>query len=655
MMRTMVRAATTLAVLLAVLGPRVSAQTWEDKRPLPHPVVPPPEYQKAVEAGTRTAAGAPGADYWQQWAHYTIDARLDPAEKRVEGRETILYYNRSPNPLPVVVLYLIQNAYAEGAMRNSPAEVTGGVELRRLAVAGSELGEIQGRQPGAGYATQGTNLYVRPAAPVAPGDSIEIQIDWAFTMPQRGRQGWNGDNLLFVAYWYPQMAVYDDVGGWQTDQFLGSAEFYAGFGTYDVTIEAPDGWLIMATGELQNPGEVLADPVLGRYRRVLQTDSVVHVLTAADFGPGTSTRRSTDGTLRWRFHADSVRDFAWSASTASVWDAARISVADRDGDGRGDFVRGDAVYRPDATRWQEAWRYVRQSIQHHSRWTGITYPWSHMTAVEGGGIMGGGMEYPMMTLISPFTEATDTLLYLVVSHELAHMWVPMIVSTDERRYGWMDEGTTDFNEIEAMKDFYPGYDPEADEQNQYFQIARAGREGELMRRTDYQYPGAGGVASYQKPATLLIALRGLLGEDTFTRAYRTYLGSWRFKHPKPWDFFSTFNTVSGQDLDWFWSEWYYTTWTLDQAVKSVTTTPDGSTTVVIEDKGWAYMPTRVTITRENGEQLVREIPVSYWLDGHRQGEISVPRGSPVVRVEIDAAHRYPDVQRDNDVWETTGR
>jgi hypothetical protein len=213
MMRTLVRATTTLLLLVAATAPRAFTQTWEDKRPLPHPVVPPPEYQKAIEAGTRTATGAPGPNYWQQWTHYTIDVRLDPATKRVEGRETVTYYNRSSNPLPAVALYLIQNMYAEGAERNSPAEVTGGVQLSRIALAGTELTQLQPRQRGAGYAVEGTNLYVRPPAPVAPGDSIEIQIDWGVKMPQRGRQGWNADNLVFVAYWYPQMAVYDDVGG----------------------------------------------------------------------------------------------------------------------------------------------------------------------------------------------------------------------------------------------------------------------------------------------------------------------------------------------------------------------------------------------------------------------------------------------------------
>jgi len=650
MKRTIVGTAGWSVLLVAVLAPGATGQTWADRRPLPHPVTPPAEYRRAVEHGTRTATGAPGSAYWQQWARYTIQGRLLPDEKRVEGRETVVYFNRSPDSLPVLALYLLQNVNAEGAQRNSPAEVTGGTEIRRIALDGETLERMRGPRS-VGYAVQGTNLFIRPAAPLASGDSVRLEVEWAFRMPQHGRYGWNADNLFFVGYWYPQMAVYDDVGGWQVDQFLGDAEFYAGFASYDVTIEAPAGWLISATGALQNASEVLPDPVLARYRRAATTDSVVHVITADDFGPGKATRAPAAGPLRWRFRADSVRDFAWSASTASLWDAVRIRVGDRDGDGRDEVALGHAVYRPDATRWRQAWRHVQHSVEHHSRFTGVTYPWPHMTAVEGGGIMGGGMEYPMMTLVGAFTEATDTLLYLVLSHEIAHMWLPMIVSVDERRYGWMDEGTTDFNEIEAMKDFFPGYNPEPDEQNEYLQLARRGLEGELMRWTDYQYPGAGEVASYQKPATLLIALREVLGDDVFLRAYRTYLENWAYKQPKPWDFFRTFNAVSGRNLDWFWSTWYYETWTLDHAVEGVTARPDGSATIVIADRGQAFMPARVTITRQNGERLIREIAVDHWLAGNTRGEITVPAGSPVVRVEIDARRKFPDVDRANDVWE----
>jgi hypothetical protein len=231
----------------------------------------------------------------------------------------------------------------------------------------------------------------------------------------------------------------------------------------------------------------------------------------------------------------------------------------------------------------------------------------------------------------------------------------MMVGSDERRYAWMDEGTTNFNETQARKDFFPGADPERDDRDSYLGAARAGLEGELMRWSDYHYPGpAYEIASYSKPATLLVTLRALLGEETFVRAYREYLHRWRYRHPKPWDFFRTFNAVSGRDLDWFWRTWYYETWMLDQAVARVTPGPTG-TTIVIEDRGLAPMPVRLTITRADGTVESREIPVETWLAGATRAELVVEGPSPVVAVEIDASGRFPDADRTNNRWEATPR
>ena len=272
-----------------------------------------------------------------------------------------------------------------------------------------------------------------------------------------------------------------------------------------------------------------------------------------------------------------------------------------------------------------------------------------MTSVEGDGIIGGGMEFPMMTLIGSYTSRSDTALYGVHAHELAHMWVPMIVGVDERRRGWMDEGTTSFNTSQAEKEFYPGRNWDEGNYEGYLSFARSGNESEMMRWSDLQGVGYG-VASYAKPATLLATLRGLLGEETFVRAYHTYIRNWAFKHPKPWDFFDTFNHESGENLDWFWRTWYFETWTLDQAVGSVTR--DGrTTTITVEDRNWAPMPARLTITLENGQTLEREVPVSTWLAGETSAEVTVDSDSPVVRVEIDAAKVFPDIDRDNNVWE----
>jgi hypothetical protein len=235
------------------------------------------------------------------------------------------------------------------------------------------------------------------------------------------------------------------------------------------------------------------------------------------------------------------------------------------------------------------------------------------------------------------------------------MWVPMIVGVDERRHAWMDEGTTTFNENQARKEFFPGLNHDAPDQASYLSIARTSAEGELMRYTDYHYSDAArGIASYSKPATLLAALRGLLGEETFLRAYRQYLQTWAFKHPKPWDFFNAFSHAAGRDLDWFWRTWYYETWSLDHAVAGVRESDDG-TIITIDDHGLAPMPARITITRENGEILFREVPVATWLSGVRTAEVIVPAGSPVLRVEIDGDGVFPDINRANGVWRRQGR
>jgi hypothetical protein len=645
----------TVVILLCTGAPSpLLAQS--SKRPIPYPVVTSAEFQLAVAKGTRTTTGVPGPNYWQQWTDYTLHARLLPEEKRLEGSARILYHNRSPYALIVVVLQLPLNLHSAGAVRHESVEITGGVEVKRIAVAGEELPPVTQGGQSPGYAVEGTNLPIPLPERLMSGDSVAIAIDWTFKIPQRGcgsRMGWSEDNLFHLAYWYPQMAVFDDVIGWQTDQFLGDAEFYMGYGNYDLTVEAPEGWVVMGTGALQNPEEVLTSPVLERYRRAHTSDQVVHVLSESDLGPGVATTRSEDGYLSWRFHADTVRDVAFSAMRESLWDAVRTPVGDRDGDGVTDHALINSFYRAGSPLWREEWRYARHSIAFLSRWTGYPYPWPQMSSVEGGGIIGGGMEYPMMTLMGSHTdpEDTDTSLYGLTAHELAHMWVPMIVGTDERRHSWMDEGTTSFNDDWASADFWSGPEPVAGKNEDYLSMARPGLEGEIMRRSDYHYPGyAFAVASYSKPATLLNALRELLGAETFEPAYRKYIRTWAYKHPKPWDFFNFFSSESGLDLDWFWRTWYYETWTLDQAVGSVRADADG-TVVVIEDRGWAPMPARVTITRATGEILRREVPVAVWLSGETSAELRIPPGSAVVRVEIDAENAFPDIDRGNNVWE----
>jgi hypothetical protein len=645
-----------LALLcLVVCPPQLVAQTRVRtlERPVANPVVASPGFRRAVALETRTTRGVPGPHYWQQSAHYTISARLDVADKRLEGSTRILYRNASPDSLRRLVVQLIQNFHRDDAPRIRGAEITGGYTLTRVSVAGQDLEELRPLR-GPGWAISQTNLLINPPTPLAPGDSMVLELDWNFRIPAvgaGGRMGWNEDNFFFLAYWYPQMAVYDDVVSWHTDPFIGMAEFYSGFAEYDVTLDVPQGWLVQGTGELVNEQDVLPDHIIQRLRLAETSDTVVHVIADEDLSAG-FTRDGQDGRLSWHFTADSVRDAAYSITRASLWDAVRTEVGDRDGDGQPEYARAEAIFRPSHERWRQTARYAQHSIAFHSRHTALSYPYSHATAVEGAGIIGGGMEFPMMTIIGGYDEASDRAMYMVTSHELAHNWVPMIVSTDERRRAWMDEGTTNYNENRAAADFYPGYDGDPGEIRSYVNLARTGHEGALMRYSDrLDTPNHYGVHGYTKPASLLISLRHLLGEETFNRAYRGYLSTWAFKHPKPWDFFNYFNASTGQDLDWFWQTWYYETWTLDQSIERVTA-GSGGTEIVVRDIGDAPMPTRLTITLEDGDTLHREVPVETWLRGARTAVIAVPAGRDVTRVEIDAEGGFPDVMSKNNIWDT---
>ncbi|MGH7557154.1 MAG: M1 family metallopeptidase [Gemmatimonadota bacterium] len=621
------------------------------ERPRLTPVDPSPAFQDAIQNGTRMRTGRPGPAYWRQRADYSLRARLVPDDRQLLGTARIVYHNESPDTLRELNLALLQNHHAAGAMRSSPAEVTGGIELGGVAVDGRNLEPITGEEEDdrPGYEVFGTRMRIVPPAPVPPGGAAEIVIDYRFRIPQvgiGGRMGYSGEDLFYIAYWYPQMAVYDDVVGWQVDQFLGNAEFYADFGIYDVTIEAPSGWLVRATGELMNPDETLAAPIRERLQAAVTSDTIVHVVTEMDFDQQTVD----GGTLSWRFRADSVHDFAFSATRASLLDATRAPVGDRNGDGTTDYTRIEALYRPAAPLWRETARYAAHAIDFLSRYTALAYPWPHMTAVEGGGIIGGGMEFPMMTLIGDYNERGADALYYVVAHELAHMWIPMIVANDERRYAWMDEGSTTFHENRAREEFFPDQDSGEADREDYVETAQAGLEGEIMRLSDYHYPGpAYGVASYDKPAQVLRSLRGLLGEETFLTAWRAFIERWAWKHPYPWDLFNTFEDISGRDLDWFWRSWYYEIWLLDQALTEVSTTGD-TIEIVVEDQGRVPMPTPLIVTRVDGSVERHEIPVDTWLSGRLRAVVTVPAEPAVTRVEIDPEELYPDVDRSDNVW-----
>ena len=620
-------------------------------RPIPYPVFETRAFARAVERGTRTRNGEPGPRYWQQYARYTINAELVPVTSQITGRETVRYFNRSPDTLRSVWLFLNQNLFAPPSPRNNEVPVTGGMEILRVAAWGQVLAR---RDSGAGYAIDATRMHVTLPKSLGPGDSLDLDVAWAFALPpdDAPREGRTRDGAVYmVAYWYPQMAVYDDLDGWQIDPYMGNAEFYMGYADYDVAISLPQGWLIGGTGELTNPEVVLSKQTRDRLALARRSDSVVHVVRDADRGTGANKATNTgfDGVLTWRFRARNVRDFDWGASAKFLWDATIAVVGDANGDGRPDTTGINTLYRPETRRWSwdQSARFERSAVEFLSNYL-WPYPWPQMTALDGP-VSCTGMEYPMLTCIG---GPRDTLaLYSVQVHETAHMWFPRMVGSDERRYAWQDEGLTRFNQAQGMQAYFKGYDRERISRDAYLALARTDGEVPLMRHGDL-YPfdsPAYGIATYDKMATNLVALRALMGDSDFLAAYRYYGRTWRGKHPTPYDFFNSFNSAAGRDLSWFWRTWWYETWTLDQAVAAVDTA-QGKLAVTIEDRGLAFMPVRLAVTRADGRVERQVVPVDVWLSGARRHTVYLDTPATITAIEIDPEAVFPDIDRTNNRW-----
>jgi hypothetical protein len=602
-----------------------------DTLPVPH------AYLSALEAGTRSRSGEPGTGYWQQRVDYQIRAQLNPEESRVRGSETITYHNQSPDTLTEIWLNLAQNVFAPGNPRNRPAPVTGGFSLDRMVV--------QGRprilQPVRGAVSLATVVPVSLDTPLAPEGTATLEIDWSFMVPEGTfRMGRDGSEVFFLAQWYPQIAVYDDLRGWIRDPYMGDGEFYLEYGDFHVEITAPGGWLVSASGILQNPDEVLLPEAAARLRAVTR-DEVTPVVGREDRDAGRSTAPGgPDGTLTWRYEAEDVRDFAWGASDRYVWDATVATYAAADGTTRSATIH--SLYRPDRPNWERSAEFARHAIESHSTW--LPYPYPQMTVNEG--VIGGGMEYPMITIVGGGRSPIS--LYSVISHELAHMWWPMVVGSDERSHAWMDEGLASFAEDLATPKLFPGVDSGLNTMNGYLRIAGSDEETESMRPADLYGPhGNRGTASYGKPASAFRALRTILTERVFDQAMRTYIRRWAFKHPHPLDLFWTFEDVSGGDLDWYFLPWMYTTGVLDQAVVEVRD-EGGRQAVVVEDRGEIAMPVILRVSTDAGQTGHIMTAHDVWEDGRAVIPVAMP--GRVIEVVIDPDERFPDVNRADNRW-----
>jgi hypothetical protein len=640
-------------VLAALQQPAVKLPSlptaWADTSPFRRLDLPTPTL-------LREGSGRPGPEYWQQRADYTISVTLDTAAHRIAGRETIRYTNNSPDTLRYLWLQLDQNLFREDSRGNvlNPPDARfaargfqGGFVLdgvRALRRTGGPSGATR-RVPLANT-INGTVMRVELDQPLAPGGGVvSLDIGFSFQVPEHGAdrmgrerfpEGW----LYEIAQWYPRMVVYDDVRGWNTEQYLGQGEFYLEYGDIDFAITVPRGFIVAGTGTLQNPLEVLTAAQRARLARALRSDSTVAIVAKGEVGTASSRPAGASPTLTWRFSAKRVRDVAWAAAPNFIWDASGWNG-----------ILMQSFYPPVAdSLWRESTRMVRHSIKHYSeKWFAYPYP----TAINVNGPV-GGMEYPMIVFCANRTSREG--LFGVTTHELGHEWFPMIVGNNERLYAWMDEGFNSFINIYSARTYFPdqAWLRTRGQAENWARFAALGLDEPGMIPADRVTPDLLGQVAYNKPATGLYLLRHQITDSVrFDAAFREYTRRWAFKHPTPADFFRSMEDGIGEDLSWFWRGWFYRTDVVDQAADSVRTRRDSAgvttTGIFLSSLGGLPMPVDLRLGFADGPTENVRLPIEIWYGGSRFVYVrQFP--SELIKVEIDPDKNFPDVRRGNNVW-----
>jgi hypothetical protein len=600
----------------------------------------------------RSASGAPGVKYWQNRADYKLNVTLDTAGHKVSGTTVINYTNNSPDKLAFLWLQVDQNIYREDSRATAASAVGGGRNAIKEFTNGDEIKGIyvikNGNALKADYLVTDTRLQIKLNDTLAStGGKVQIKIDYAFSIPEYGtdrtgrlltKNGW----IYTIAQWYPRMEVYDDITGWNVIPYLGASEFYLEYGNFDYTVTAPANMVVTGSGELLNPAEVLTPKAIGRLAAARNSDKTVMIKDSVDLKDRSSYPQKAN--LTWHFFCKSSRDVAWAASKAFLWDAARINLPS------GKKALAQSVYPIEGKglkAWSRSTEYVKAAIElYSSEWYEYTYPVA--TNVAG---KVGGMEYPGIVFCG--LENQGGALWEVTNHEFGHNWFPMIVGSNERKYAWMDEGFNTFINKVDTKVFNKGeYYENADQQKAAPAMFSPDADA-IMNTPDVIQADYLGFAAYEKPALGLTILREqILGEQRFDYAFRTYIKRWAFKHPTPWDFFHTMDNVAGEDLSWFWNEWFYTTWKLDQAVKDINyadNDPSKGALITIENMGEIALPVTILVKEENGKTGTVKLPAEIWQRGGTW-TFAYKSTSRIEYAIIDPEHVLPDINPDNNAF-----
>ena len=601
---------------------------------------------------SRAATGEPNVGYWQNRADYQITASLDDVTHQITGIVTLTYKNNSPHVLPFLWLQLDQNLFNKNSRGQARMPVDSRSrygDSKSSFSGGYTFTNVQINDAPANYIISDTRMQIRLAKPMKPGgDVVKIKMSYSFILPEYGADRCgilktkNGE-IFTVAQWYPRMCVFDDVQGWNTLPYLGPSEFYLEYGDFDFTITAPASHIVVASGELQNPGEVLTAVQSKRLDMAKKSDKAVMIRSETEVTDPAS--RPNGATLTWHYKIANARDVSWASSKAFVWDAARINLPS------GKTSLAMSVYPVEAAgdkAWGRATEYTKNSIENYSkRWYEFPYPAATNVASNV-----GGMEYPGIVFCG--WKAKGDQLFGVTDHEFGHTWFPMIVGSNERKYGWMDEGFNTFINSLAHEDFNNGeYKEQPKNMEAMARYWFSPNSEAIMNTPDAMKEVNIGIALYFKPGYGLELLRNeILGADRFDYAFRMYIQRWAFKHPTPWDFFRTMDNVAGEDLSWFWKGWFLENFKLDQAITSVKYEKDSAANgaiVTIANLNQMAMPVTISYETTTGTKGTIKLPVEIW-NNTAVWKVKLPTTERLVSVIIDPNKVLPDINFSNNSW-----
>jgi hypothetical protein len=606
----------------------------------------------------RNAAGEPGPAYWQNKADYNIAATLDDANNLVTASVTITYKNNSPQALSFIWLALDQNLFnsssrgfakmpAQGNSRygDSKSSFSGGFNFKSVKL----LSESSGKwtESNADTLVTDTRMQVRLPKPLASKGEIKIRLEYSYTVPEYGadRTGvvsTSKGKVFAIAQWYPRVCVYDDIRGWNTDPYLGAGEFYLEYGDYEVSITAPSDHVVVSSGELTNPSEVLTPEQLKRYMAAKESAKTVMIRNKEEVGnPAAMMKKPV---LTWKYKLLNARDVAWASSKAFIWDAASIDLPG------GKKAMAQSVYPVESEgnlAWGRSTEFVKASIEGYSkRWLPYPYPAAVNVACNV-----SGMEYPGI-IFCGWKDKGESL-WGVTDHEFGHTWFPMIVGNNERRYGWMDEGFNTFINGISSNEFNKGEFAQLDINGHAAAEALTHETTEkVMLTPDGMREDNIGINLYFKPGYALSLLRNhILGEKRFDYAFRKYISDWAFRHPTPWDFFRSMENSTGEDLYWFWKGLFLENYKLDQAIESVNSVEDGKALVInLLNKEKMAMPAVLDITTMSGKVIRKQLPVEIWQNGPSYA-FRLPVTEKVRKIVLDPENAFPDIDPKNNLWQ----